>query len=42
MKYDSILERRLWNAVKASRDARNPAFKAFWNKVFDQLVLNAD
>ena len=41
MKYDPVVERRLRNALLARDRAQNPAFKALWNKVFDQVFLNA-
>lgn len=42
MKYDPVLERRLRNVLWASKEAQNPKFKELWNKVFNQLVLNAE
>ena len=41
MKFDPVVERRLRNALVARDRAQNPAFKALWNKVFDQVFLNA-
>jgi hypothetical protein len=42
MKYDPVLERRLRNALGASKLAKNPKFKAYWNRVFDELFLSAE
>jgi hypothetical protein len=41
MKFDSVLERRMRNALAARDRAQNPAFKAYWTKVFDNLFLSA-
>lgn len=41
MKIDLVLERRMRNALTARARAQNPAFKAYWTKVFDNLFLNA-
>jgi hypothetical protein len=41
MKIDSVLERRMRNALIARDRAQNPAFKACWTKVFDNLFLSA-
>jgi hypothetical protein len=42
MKFDPVLARRLKNVLIASKQAKNPAFKAMWLKKFDQIFLNAE
>lgn len=41
MKFDPVLYRRMKNALEAAERAQNPAFKAYWNKVFDKLFMSA-
>ena len=41
MKIDPVTYRRCKNALDARDRAQNPAFKAYWNKVFDQLFMKA-
>lgn len=41
MTYDPVLERRLRSVLAARDRAQNPAFKAYWTKVFDELFFNA-
>lgn len=41
MKFDPVTYRRFENVLNARDRAKNPAFKALWNKVFDQMFLNA-
>lgn len=40
--FDPVTFRRLQNALKARERAHNPAFKAYWTKVFDQLFLKTE
>jgi hypothetical protein len=41
MKMNPVAYRRMKNVLDARDRARNPEFKALWNKIFDKLFMDA-
>lgn len=41
MKFDPVTYRRMKNVLDARDRAKNPKFKALYNKIFDQLFIAA-
>jgi hypothetical protein len=41
MIFDPVAYRRMKSVLEARDRAQNPAFKAYWNRVFDQLLMKA-